>query len=93
MLIQDGMQILVRTEEEWRALVEVANKEYIRWSDGSCVRKSENCIGTIFVGSWTSKRLTRARGFNHEHHERCTNIIEASDLFRNQIISRRIKEG
>ena len=93
MIIQDGMQILVRTEEEWQTLIEVANKEGIKWNGGQPVYKSDRGIGSIFVGSYTPRRLTRELNNFDYRTSSCPNVVEASDLFRNQIISKRIKEG
>lgn len=91
-MIESGMNIRIRTKEEWEVFVEVGTKEGITWSGGGSLTTSISYYErSIQVGMWEPNTITWC-DLNYKCRE-CPNIVEASDLFRNQLISRKIKEG
>lgn len=95
-ILKKGMSINCRTEEEREIFIEFANKEGHQWAGGGSLvssyrgrnapcsfqieykhRRFPHSVSTSYV-DWEGEKITQ---------------IEASELFRNEIISRRIKNG
>lgn len=92
MIIQYGMNIKIRTEEECDVFIEVANKEGHKWRDGKQVRSVDYPVA-ISVGYRNSDRYPNdlSRDRVDYHGGLACNIVEASQLFRNQLISKKLK--
>ena len=94
MIIQSGMNIKIRTEEECDVFVEVATKEGHRWRGGRLAHQLPLTVPqSISVGY--NKYDIYPNDLSHDRIDFCggnaTNVVEASDLFRNQLISKRLK--
>ena len=94
MIIQQGMNIKIRTREELEIFVEIANKEEHRLRDGSkMTRDNVHYPAAISVGYRSSDKYPN--DISRDSIGFCgglaTNVVEASQLFRNQLISKRLK--
>ena len=94
MIIQNRMSIYCRTEDELQVFLEVATKEGWKYCDGSAlksrqrsapVRFNAGLFGEIYPNAFTYGRVDSPRSDNGIIE------VEASSLFRNQLIARRIK--
>ena len=94
-VLKKGMSINCRTEDEECVFREFASNEGYMWSSGSSLLVNKVCcapcsfqieydIYTKYPNSITYADV----GFNDHVTQ-----VEASELFRNQLISRRIKNG
>lgn len=95
MIIKDGMNIKIRTEEERDVFVEVANKEGHKWRGGHTVRAVDIYVpSAISIGYRADDNYPKdiSRDGVEFCGGRATNVVEASQLFRNQLISKRLKE-
>ena len=92
MIIQDGMSINIRTKEEWQVFCEVGAKEGIVWDSGTSLAEYSRDFHnhSIQIGYFTPHKATYAE-LNWTDDE-CLNLVEAADLFRNYLISRRLKQ-
>ena len=94
MIIQSGMNIKIRTKEEAEVFVDIAYKEGHRWRSGLRVKDIEIIPPrSISVGYRTDD--VYPNDLSQDSIGYCggnaRNIVEASQLFRNQLISKRLK--
>lgn len=95
MIIQSGMNIKIRTEEERDAFIEVARREGHVFRTGTEISISTiNCPAAISVGYRDSDVYPKDLSQDNIsfHGGLATNVVEASQLFRNQLISKRLKK-
>ena len=91
MMIQNNMTINIRTPEEWNAFTKIGHAEGIRWLFEPDIALYERRYEAFSVHiNDAHKALTSP--FNYTEND-YTVIVEASDLFRNHIISMRLKGG
>lgn len=90
MIIQKNTTINIRTPEEWNAFTKIGHAEMIKWAmyDGKLYERAAT-IGGVYINS-DFKALTSPFDYKNDDS---TKIVEASDLFRNHIISMRLKGG
>ena len=91
MIIQNNMTINIRTPEEWFAFCEIGDQEGIRWKmlDRRSLKDRSIWLEGVYIDK-NYKALTSP--YNYKKNDN-VKIVEAADLFRNHIISRRIKNG
>lgn len=100
-LIKQGMSINCRTEEEIDVFYKVAMAEGHRWGSGTALDKLRHNVPISYQIGYFGKNtypndVTYCDDMNFigEHERKNTMIVvEAADLFRNQLISRRLKNG
>lgn len=95
-VLKKGMSIQCRTEEEEQVFREFAHKEGHRWAGGGySLLKEKNCQAPCsFQIEYAHRKYPNS--ISHasiDYHLDNAINIEASELFRNQLISRRIKNG
>ena len=97
MYIQRGMSIKCRTEEEITVFNEVATAEGHLWADGNSLIKNRygHAPMSFQVGCFTLNKYPKDISYSENVDFKRENMtpIEAADLFRNILISRRIKNG
>lgn len=98
MIIQQGMTIRVRTQEELEILIEVCKKEghqrthrsYRGSTLDDLLNQGTPCsISCGLYGDKFPKDISR--GLINGNYKGVKTYIEASQLFRNQLISKRLK--
>ena len=92
MIIQYGMTINIRTQEELEMFYDVAEKEGYKWRYGKELRRADICAPrAISVGYRSDDRYPMALSHQPIAYPcgEATDIVEASQLFRNQLISKR----
>jgi hypothetical protein len=94
MIIQSGMNIKIRTKEEAEVFIDIAYKEGHRWRNGLRVKDVDIIPPrSISVGYITSD--VYPNDLSQDRIGYCggnaRNIVEASQLFRNQLISKQVK--
>ena len=96
-VLKKGMSIICRTEEEEQVFREFADKEGHRWVTGRSILTYKVCYAPcsfqIEYEAHNKFPDSISYGSINFNDVRITKIIEASELFRNQLISRRIKNG
>ena len=95
MIIKDGMNIKIRTYQEREIFADVATKEGHKWRDGMRVRDGYISIpSSISVGHNESDKYPNDLSIDSVSYcgGGARNVIEASELFRNQLISKMLKE-
>lgn len=97
-VLKKGMSINCRTEEEREVFLEFAHKEGHRWTGGDTVFEYKGTpapcsIQIEYDGRVFPKSMSHAEvGWKGLRKDKIIQV-EASELFRNQLISRRIKDG
>lgn len=92
MIIQDKMTINIRTQEELEVFYEVAEKEGYRWRQGKEIRQGGLAapyavsVGYRESDTYPNALSCQSIGWSFGY---ATNVVEASKLFRNQLISKR----
>lgn len=89
MILKDGLSVNIRTQEECNAFIEVGIKEGLIWYGGSKLNYSNIVGNSIQIGMFNTRQITRCH-LNYTSKE-CPNLVEASELLHNHIISRRLK--
>lgn len=84
------MTINIRTPEEWNAFTKIGHAECIKWEmyDGKLYERPM-AIGGVYI---TNNHRALTSPFNYTNDDN-TKVVEASDFFRNHIISMRLKGG
>lgn len=99
-LIQKGMSINCRTQEELEVFTEVANAEGHKWLNGSTFDGSVSRIVPVSfqIGYFQENQYPNDISYaddmdftGEDELENTLTIVEASQLFRNHLISRRKK--
>ena len=92
MIIKDKMAVICRTKEEQEVYVEIATKEGWKSSSGQTIRANKalpmNYATGYFNESYPNAITNGSASQDFPSH---LTIVEASDLFHNQLISRRRK--
>ena len=93
MIIQAGMNIKIRTKEERDVFIEVAHKEGHLGRDGTDPARIDNYPLSVSVGYRRDDVYPKDLSWDSVDYSGglATNIVEASHLFRNQLISKRLK--
>ena len=89
MILQQGLSVNIRTKEECDAFIEVGTKEGLTWYGGGKLNYSNMVGNSIQIGMFNTRQITRCH-LNYTSKE-CPTLVEASELLRNYIISRRLK--
>ena len=91
MIIKANMTINIRTQEEWDVFTKIGHAEGIRWFFEPHIALYERRYNAFGVHiDYEHKALTSH--FNYKENAD-TVIVEASDIFHNQLISMRLKGG
>lgn len=94
-VLKKGMSINCRTEEEEQVFREFADKEGHRWAGGGeSLLEHRVCHAPCsFQIEYGFRKFPHSISQSHVgFNDKCTQV-EASELFHNQLISRRIKNG
>lgn len=97
-LIKQGTSINCRNQEELEIFSEVASAEGHLWLSGRSLKERGYSAPISFqvgyAGNQFPNDITYCNNMNftgHEGYDHTMTVVEASDLFRNHLISRRVK--
>lgn len=100
-LIQKGMSINCRTQDELQVFAKIAVAEGHYWISGNAFDvRGYNAPISFQIGYFKDGQYPQDISYTEEMDftgedelENTLTIVEASDLFRNHLISRRVKHG
>ena len=94
-VLKKGMSINCRTEDEEQVFREFASNEGHMWSGGSSLLIDKSCHAPCSFQIEYDKYIKYPNSITYANVGFNDNVtqVEASELFRNQLISRRIKNG
>ena len=95
MIIKHGMTINIRSKEELEVFLKIAEQEGYKWRNGREIQRHDlDSPRAISVGY--QKRDVYPNSLSHQSIESpcglATNIVEASRLFHNQLISKQLNK-
>ena len=92
MIIKNNMVVICRTQEEQEVYVEIATKEGWKYGIGTTL-KAEHKVPMNYTTGYFNEQYPNAItwGIIDDDFPPHLTVIEASSLFKNQIISRRRK--
>ena len=90
-VLKKGMSINCRTDEEVQVFKEFAHTEGHKTADGGSILKWHRYAPCSFQIEYQHRKFPNSISTASEGFDNCVVQVEASDLFRNQLISRRIK--
>lgn len=92
MIINNNMAIICRTQEELEIYVEIATKEGWKSCTGSALKANKSLPMNYATGYYNEKYPNAITyGAVKQDFPAHLTVVEASSLFRNQLIARRIK--
>lgn len=95
-VLKKGMSVNCRTEEEVQVFKEFAHKEGHRWAGGKKLESMYNNAPQSFQIEYDYRKFPNSVSKSYVDFDGegiTVTQVEASELFRNQLISRRIKNG
>lgn len=93
MIIKDNMAVICRTREEQEIYMEIASKEGWRDILGGNIEIKPNLPMNYATGYYSDHYYPNgvSHGKADKKYPSHLTVVEASDLFRNQLIARRVK--
>lgn len=93
--LKNKLNVVCRTAEEEQIYREIADREGYKWEGGESLlekRYYEEIPTSFQIGYWNSNEITYCNDLEYRMPEDFT-TVEASVLFHNELISRRIQHG
>jgi hypothetical protein len=92
-MLHKGMAVICRTEDELKVLANMVNKTDYKWVDGklfSANNRTHAPVRISFNSTNTGNHcITKCDDLGYPLNTGITEVVEASDLFKNQLISLR----